>query len=179
VSATNFSGKEIPATVNVHIYPLHAPQKIYRKRYWQQPDMYVMKKDEFEKYFPYDEYENETQYQSWQKENAVVSAMAHTDSSGRINLQSRLQQGLYVVEAISKDKDGIEVKDIAYIELYDNTSASLPYAQINWSKNISTVVQPGEKARMLVGTSDENVFLYRLQNEISIPVHIMNTIIFS
>jgi hypothetical protein len=68
-----------------------------------------------------------------------------------------LKQGWYAVEAITKDKDGNEVKDIEYVQLYDEQSASPPSPQTNWRVAVKDNGQPGEKAKLVLGTSEKDV----------------------
>ena len=62
-------------------------KRLIRNRYWQRPDQFVMSKEEYIKLFPNDEYDNETDYKSWEKEKQVFEK---TDSS-RENTEFRIQ----------------------------------------------------------------------------------------
>ena len=48
VNTTNMSGAFEPAQGKVEIYKLKQPQKTYRERIWNKPDIYSIKKEEFE-----------------------------------------------------------------------------------------------------------------------------------
>ncbi|MEO7529769.1 MAG: MG2 domain-containing protein, partial [Sediminibacterium sp.] len=65
IAATNLSHEKEPTNVQVTIYPLQAPDRLIRKRYWQQPDQFIFSEKEFIQYFPTDEYANETSYLTW------------------------------------------------------------------------------------------------------------------
>lgn len=160
VSTQNLSGAKVAAKVNLNVYPLKMPAKVYRSRYWQRPDQFVMDKADYEKLFPYDEYENESDYHEWQKGESVFSDSLNTADAAFIKINgSSLKQGWYAVQATTKDKDGNEVKDEQYVQLYDEQSTSLPSMQTEWSIPVKDVGQPGEKAKLLLGTNEKDVFV--------------------
>ena len=160
VNTQNLAGQNVPAEVSIKIFPLTTPSKLYRERYWNQPDQYVMTHDEFEKYFPYDVYASETDYKTWQKKNEIVNDQLNTATTASYQLPTgKFAQGWYTVEAITHDKDGQEIKQIKYIQLYDKQSASLPSPQNNWSDVITASVNIGETAKMVIGSSASDVYV--------------------
>ncbi len=151
------------------MYALQTPDRLTRKRYWSKPDQFAMSKVEFLQHFPNDEYNDETDYQNWPKQHVVVTENINTDTASKFNIHpAALTQGWYVLEAITKDKDGQEVKEIKYIQLYDIKSASLPAPQYNWSNIILNSVQPGDTAKLLIGSSSNDLFL--VQNTVRIAL---------
>ncbi len=40
------------ATVTLNAYPLQAPQRQFRSRYWEQPDEFVLTEEEYHRLFP-------------------------------------------------------------------------------------------------------------------------------
>ena len=159
ITTKNNAGENIPAKVDVHISLLQSPAKAYRKRLWQQPDQFVMSREVYATYFPYDEYEKEADCHEWKKLDAVVKDTFNTASTSDYKLKTgNLKQGWYCIEARTKDKDGNEVKDVRYIQVYDLSAAGLPSPQINFSHAISNSGTPGDKTQLLLGTSETNVF---------------------
>jgi hypothetical protein len=59
------------AQVNISIHKLTAPTRKFRNRYWQQPDQFVMSKEEYYKLFPYDIYSDENDITKWAREKKV------------------------------------------------------------------------------------------------------------
>ncbi|HEV8080345.1 MAG TPA: alpha-2-macroglobulin family protein, partial [Chitinophagaceae bacterium] len=160
VSTKNLSGEFEPAKVEIRIYKLQTPQRLIRSRYWSQPDQFVMSEEEFLKNFPHDEYKDENKKETWQKGDLVFSKIDSTKAVGSWQLTvGSLQQGWYVVEATAKDKYGQDVKDIKYFQLYDMKAPSLPAPAYSWNTTIKNVVEPGEKAQFISGTSANDVFL--------------------
>jgi hypothetical protein len=60
IRTENMAGEFEPAKVNVKITKLKEEKRLIRKRYWERPDQFIMSKEEYIKYFPNDEYDNET-----------------------------------------------------------------------------------------------------------------------
>ena len=159
ITTKNNAGENIPAKVNITVSRLQTPAKAYRKRLWQQPDQFVMNKETFASFFPYNEYEKEDDYHNWKKEKTVIEDTFSTATTSSYKLPSAgLPQGWYCIEATAKDKDGNQVKDVRYVQLYDMNAAGLPSPQIAFSQVINSTGAPGDKARLLLGTSEQNVF---------------------
>ncbi len=158
IGTTNMAGEFEPAKVTVTISKLKEEKRLIRKRYWQRPDQFVMSKDEYIKLFPFDEFDNETDYKTWEKEQKVFESTASTDSSSKFQIpNSKFLNGFYVVEVSTKDKEGQGVKDLQYIELYDEKSNQLSRPQYLWTEG-SKPIEPGEKATIKLGTSANNIY---------------------
>ena len=162
VSSKNLSGEFEPTKVDVKIYALQTPQRLIRNRYWNQPDQFILIKEEFLKYFPNDEYKDESKKETWAKGEIVFEVRDSTNSNS-IPLQagqnSKFIQGWYVVEATAKDRYGEDVKDVKYFQLYDMKAASLPAPAYFWNTTIKNTVEPEERAQFISGTSADDVFL--------------------
>ena len=160
VSTKNLSGEFEPSKVDLKIYKLHPPQRLIRSRYWAQPDEFIMSKEEFIKYFPNDEYQDDNKKESWPKGEMVFSKTDSTRAIGNWQLTTgNFAQGWYVAEATSKDKYGQDVKDVKYFQLYDMKAASLPAPSYTWNTTIKNLVEPGEAAQFISGTSANDVFV--------------------
>ncbi|MEJ7589379.1 MAG: alpha-2-macroglobulin family protein [Ferruginibacter sp.] len=99
------------ANVNVAIYKIIAPNKIYRVRYWEMPDQFVMSKDEYAGYFPYDLYKDENQKDKWPLGEKISENNDSTSIAGEWKLSNvPLISGWYKIIASTIDKYGEEVK---------------------------------------------------------------------
>ena len=65
IRTQNMNDEYEPATVKVTISKLKEEKRLIRDRYWERPDQFVMSKAEYISNFPYDEYDNETDYRTW------------------------------------------------------------------------------------------------------------------
>jgi hypothetical protein len=159
ISTTNMAGEFQPANVNVTISKLKDEKRLIRNRYWQRPDQFVMNKVDYIKLFPNDEYDNETDFKSWIKEETVFKGADSTKANSPFTIHhSPFQPGIYIVEVSTKDKDGQEVKDIKYIELYDEKVNKLNHSEYLWAEG-SRPIEPGEKTTIKVGSSADNIYL--------------------
>ena len=158
VSTRNIAGTAESATVTISISKLQAPGRLIRNRFWQQPDQFTMSKDEFIKAFPYDEYQNESDYRGWAKEKTYFTK-TDTANSPFLIANSQFPQGWYAVEASTKDKYGSEVKDIKYIQIYDEKSKALPSPMFTWSAQKNSSLEPGETSVITVGSAASNIYL--------------------
>ena len=160
VSSKNLSGEPEPVKADVKIYKLQPPERLIRQRLWEQPDKFILTKDEFIQYFPHDEYTDESKKESWPKTNLVYQKDDSTNQSSTFNIQpSTFNQGWYVVEATAKDNYGQDVKDVKYFQVYDKKAVSLPAPSYIWNFAEKNYVEPGETAHLVTGTSADDVFL--------------------
>jgi len=159
IRTENMAGEFEPAKVNVTITKLKEEKRLIRKRYWERPDQFVMSKEEYIKYFPNDEYDNETDFKSWGKGEKVFEKADSVKDDGKWKMANgKIGTGFYMVEISTKDKNGEEVKDIQYIELFDEKSKQLNSPAYLWTKG-SKPIEPGEKTEIELGTSANDLFV--------------------
>jgi hypothetical protein len=160
VRTENMNREFQKATVTISVSKLIPEQRLIRNRYWRQPDQFVFTKEEYIRLFPHDEYKDENNKQTWVKGEIVFTT---TDSS-RSNyvfplLKASLLPGHYAIEATTKDKEGNEVKDVKYFEVYHLQKQSLTKPEYLWAINKNASIEPGEKTSVLIGSSASNVYL--------------------
>ncbi len=170
IKTENLSGEFEPTAVDVAIYKLKSPDRLIRERYWQQPDQFVMSKEEYLKYFPNDEFSNETIKQTWEKTDKVFEQSDSTRQNAVFVIHhAPLANGWYLIEANAKDKYGEAVKNIQYIQLYDSKTLEPANPQYNWVFNNYQMVMPGNNAIMNIGSSANNVFVIEKKSEAGTP----------
>ncbi len=159
ISTTNMAGEYEPAKVNVTITRLKEEKRLIRSRYWERPDQFVMSKEEYIQNFPNDEYDDESDYRSWEKGEKVFEKADSTKENSQWSIvNSQFKPGIYTIEVTTKDKNGEEVKDVKYIELYDEKNNQLTTPQYLWTEG-SKPIEPGEKTSISLGTSADNLFI--------------------
>jgi hypothetical protein len=162
IRTTNLAGEAQPAVVTVAIYKLNAPQRLIRERYWQQPDLHIMSREEYLRYFPYDEYSNESKKESWERQDKVLERTDSASASFRLSRALQPQNfapGWYAIEVTTRDKYGEQVKDIKYVQLTDNKTGVPASPSYNWETVSAQVKEPGETATVQVGSSARDVFM--------------------
>jgi len=167
ITTENLNGEFQNATVEVKVSRLLPEERMIRRRLWQQPSQYIMSKEEFIRYFPNDEYKDELDKTTWQKETLFTK----TDTARRsgefvLNNQS-LSAGHYQIEIIAKDKAEQEVKDVRFVELYDPASNKLNTPDYFWANTSSKAVEPGQKDTLAIGSSASQVFLVQQRTDMS------------
>lgn len=166
LSSRNLSGEWQETKVAITIYPLKAPQRLIRNRYWEKPDQFIFSETEYIKLFPYDEYKDESDYRNWQKLAKVYTDTATTTAGFKFQISNqKFEPGIYAVEATAIDKDGGEVKAIEYVQLYDSKSKNIPVPAYQWQTGVNDAVQPGEMAKLLQGTAASDVFVIQQVNK--------------
>ncbi|MEI9943497.1 MAG: alpha-2-macroglobulin family protein [Chitinophagaceae bacterium] len=159
IRTENMSGEFEPATVKVVITKLKEEKRLIRERFWERPDQFVMNKEEYVKNFPYDEYDNETDQTSWEKGGVVFERTDSVNANSEFGIMnSEFKPGFYIIEVSTTDKNGEEVKDIKYIELYNEKSNQLSKPEYLWTQNAKPI-EPGETTSVKLGTAADNLFV--------------------
>jgi len=166
VTTQNLIGEFEPAKVHITISRLHSPERLIRKRYWQQPDLFVLSEEAFANAFPHDEYVNETDYRNWPKTEKIYEATDSTRAGEKIGIRNtNFLEGWYIVEATTRDRYGEEIKDVQYIALHDEKSKK-PFSQrYAWSTQKNGVIQPGETSTITIGSSANDLFVIQQINK--------------
>ncbi len=160
IRTQNMNGEYEPATVKVTISQLKEEKRLIRDRYWERPDQFIMSKAEYISHFPYDEYDNERDYKTWEKAQQVFSKTDSAKASGEWKIvNGNYDPGFYIIEMETKDKNGELVKDVKYIELFDEKSNQLNRPDYLWTGVMKTTVEPGEMAKVELGTAADNLFV--------------------
>ena len=160
IRTQNMNGEYEPAKVKVTITKLKEEKRLIRDRYWERPDQFVMSKEAYIKNFPYDEYDNESDFKSWGKGEIALEKTDSALVSGKWVVGSgKYSPGFYIIEMETKDKDGETVKDVKYIELFDEKSNQLNRPDYLWTGINKTTVEPGETAKVELGTAADNLFV--------------------
>lgn len=165
VQVQNLSGKNIAAAVRIKMTPLESPSRLIRERYWSAPDQFVMNKQEYLKYFPNDEYGEESSPAMWPEKATVINEIYTTPATdvevtkgGGYTLPRAVQEGWYKVEASIIDGQDT-LKDVAYIQILNNKQNSLLTPLYMWAHASSTTLTAGDTLQLLTGTSAEKMHI--------------------
>lgn len=160
VSAKSKFGQKVATNIQLKITALHAPQRLIRERFWNEPDTFVFSQEEYGQHFPYDEYKNETDLKTWTKGNIVFETAINTANTDTV-LLPQLPQGNYVIEMVAKDKNNNEIKDETFTELYSNTSNDFATPTFDWNSFLekNKLYQPNDTATAVLGSSCKDVFV--------------------
>ena len=158
IKSTNLNDVFESTKMTVLIEKLHSPERIFRSRYWETPDQFVMSKEDYYNYFPHDVYASENKVEEWSTENIFLNFTDSAQKDGSIRLPSyKIEPGWYKITATTFDKYGGKVNAKMFFEIINNlpTALSSPI-QIN-IKNKEA--QPGEQISYEINTSYDQVWL--------------------
>jgi uncharacterized protein YfaS (alpha-2-macroglobulin family) len=160
ISTTNTNGLFEKTTVNVVMYKLQEPNKMFRKRYWEQPDLFTMNKGEYYQSFPYDVYADEDQMGKWELGEKAIDKSDTTKKDFKFKMRdAKLNGGWYKIVATSKDKYGEEVKAEKFIQLAAS-SGQLAVGKEPINVDVKKqIVEPGEKIAYSITTGFEKIWL--------------------
>ena len=180
LTATNLNGRTTPTAITLNIQQLKQPDRLFRKRAWEKPDLMGMTEKEFHSDFPNDIYSDENIVTNWPVEQEILKEEINTatDSIFRFSqIATRLadgkwvtangavfQEGNYLLTLTAKDPFGEVVEKKIPFVIYEPSAASAPVQEIDWYVPVKTKGEPGEKAKFLIGTKAENVkVLYEIR----------------
>ncbi len=169
----NTNGTPEDAKGNIEIYKLLEPDKIFRSREWGKSDVFLMTKEQYYADFPHDIYSDEDNMYKWQRGEKVFEGNfdTHSDKELMIPKLHDWKPGYYVMEAHTKDKFGVDVKDVKYFTLFSDKGRELPGNNPDFFSIIKDEGEPGEKASFLIGSKENDVkVIYELQ-EPGMPLH--------
>ncbi|BDQ10811.1 alpha-2-macroglobulin family protein [Sediminibacterium sp. TEGAF015] len=130
----DLNGKTKYIPVQSAIYKLTEPDQFVRKKYWERSDLHIYDSLTYRKYFPQDEYNQETEIANW-----PVATIA-TD----IN---KLEAGTYKVIATAVDSFGLTLKTVQYLQVI-NTEKNKSYPN-HFQYYSTTTKKPGDTLQII------------------------------
>lgn len=155
VRSTNLNNIEEKTTAIVSIQQLKSPGRIFRERYWEQPDQFTMSKDEYYGYFPYDVYKNENEVSHYEEGAKLLEKTDSTNKSMALG-NTPLAAGWYKITATAMDKYGQEAKAIQYVQLTDNSPNTTEAITVSTDK---TTAEPGENVRFTLSSGLHKIWV--------------------
>ncbi len=168
VSTRNLNGELVENSGNIAIFKLQAPECPLRVRPWKAPDYKSSTKEEFKKLFPHDAFQNEDDFRNWKKSNSILEASYdtketkdNTKGTAEIGLKNlkKWETGKYIIELKTKDKFGQEVKDITYINVFDQSEKSIAdnkLFEITTDKNAYAI---GDDVLLKISSASEDIVI--------------------
>ncbi len=161
LTTTNLGGRPTPALVSVSWQRLRQPERIFKSRMWNRPDINLSGKEEFYSWFPNDVYNNDDDPAGWERERPLFNKIFDTKNDSVLHLPSlssgQLRPGYYLVTAKSVDPFGQPVKREFYFIVFDPSSGSLPVNTLNWFVPMKISGNPGETVKFLIGSEEQDV----------------------
>lgn len=158
ISSTNMNGIHEKAKVTITMHKMQEPGRMFRNRYWQMPDQFVMTKEEYYKLFPYDVYADEDQVNKWTVGTKVLETTDTTSANATFNLRNNnFANGWYKIIATTTDKYGEAVKAEKFIRLSNGKETKID-EPILVTVNKKTA-EPGDKINYNIQTGFDKIWL--------------------
>lgn len=161
----NFAGNSVPALINTKLFYLKDPHKLYKKRYWDNPDVFSISKEKHDKLFPFDPYQNEDKISNWEIERKMLDRTDSSSESGKYTLGfSQLPSGWYKLIASAKDISGDTIRVEKILMITDgngNFSGTRPPISITSDRE---TIQPGEKGTISISSGFDQIFTINTRN---------------
>jgi uncharacterized protein YfaS (alpha-2-macroglobulin family) len=179
IYTTNLNGQFEPTKGKIEIHKLKEPGRVFRNRQWERPDKFLMSKEEYYAAFPKDLYDEEDNVFKWERGEKVLETTFENVSSSSGSVLSPKSNtrndtlhlknirhwapGFYVMEAHSTDRFGEDVKTISYFSVFSEKETQLATSETDYFNILKSDGEPGEKARILLGSKEEVKVLYELE----------------
>lgn len=162
VMATNLNGEEEPVKVSVNIMKLQAPERIYKDREWELPDVLLLSESDFRQKFPNFAYKDENDPDTWKSSEIRHQSVINTGEKKELVLDQLAQwpRGQYKAVLSATDRFGGEVKITKYFKVYSPSAGSPPTPAANWFVLTENTAKPGDTVELLIGTSFKDAHIH-------------------
>ncbi|MDD4602371.1 MAG: alpha-2-macroglobulin family protein [Bacteroidales bacterium] len=161
IKTTNLNGKPTPVNMTITLRQLRQPDRAFKPRLWEQPDRPLMTRTEFYSQFPYDIYGDENNPATWHKTNTLFIKTWNTASDSLLNFRNTStiirNPGSYQLTLSAVDPFGEKIETNTFFTVYDPSSKEVPEQTINWFVPLKTSGEPGENAKFLIGSKEDNI----------------------
>jgi len=172
LKTTNLEGKPVAAQGQLTIFRLRQPNGIQSERPFAPPDRPIIPKSEFSKTFPNITYSTEQEFTHWPTDAEVKRLSFDTHQAVSVSLAELniTTPGVYKMVFKSSDAFGEPVETTQYTVAFDAGSGELPYRTDCWFTPLDDTCEPGQKARIVIGSAYNNI---RALVQVSLPGKIL------
>ncbi len=117
-----------------------------RKKYWGKSDLHLFDEATYKKYFPYDEYQNEADQDSWRIEEIATPI-------------NKVETGMYKIKATAIDSFGLPITSEKIITIYDVNEGTKSNQSFHYYSNNYT--NPGDSILSVINYPIENTYVTR------------------
>ena len=157
VRTTNLNGVPLRSNLSVIIEKLDVPGKVFRPRYWEDPEFQTIDSIQHSRLFPYDPYRNEHRPENWKVERTIHTRNSSTNNEGSFkDSLSLLKEGWYRIRVKATSTSGDTIESVEFFEVTgDRTSQPLI------SGLSSASARPGENLKVSVMTGFDKLRVIR------------------
>ncbi len=163
ISTENLNGHHTPALVTITLKQLHQPDRSFKPRLWERPDIITIPRDEFYLQFPHDIFNDENNPAKWAEETQIFEQILNTATDSILNICHPLSlinsPGSYKLTLSAMDPFGEKIESTTFFTAYHPDSKEVPIQTMNWFVPLKTTGEPGDTAQFLVGSKEDNINL--------------------
>lgn len=154
----NANGVKIKAKGTFRFVKLKDPEYVLRNRLWTLPDKKLYSKEEWEKKFSGNEYDNPIAIYQFKELQTLYSGKfdTQTDTAIAIPNANTCLPGAYMLEFIAKDSKGKDVRHKTYFTIYSEGIDKVPTAEPLFVSVRKHRFVPGETAKIILGSAFDN-----------------------
>ncbi|MFC4263540.1 alpha-2-macroglobulin [Ferruginibacter yonginensis] len=157
ITSNNINNDFVKTPIQVKVIALKAPNKFFRERYWEVPDVFLMDKTTYYTNFPDDLYANENDPATWEQGDVVYQKNDTTSAMGKWQWSSSLQLGWYKFVVTTLSTDGTTITAERFVEIMN--AASILNDEAIKITTAKKMVQPGEALPYTISTAFDKVWL--------------------
>ena len=143
ISATDLNDIKISANGHVELHKLVQDKNMYRKRFWPQPDQYIIPESDYKNWFPTDVYKDEDKIILWKTEKIILNTGFKSENP--IKLNELPDPGIYKLIAKAKDAYNQETIYETYFWVNDAKNKVYPKNEPLLSIQNASKLQPGQE----------------------------------
>ncbi len=156
VRVQDLNGNTLDVPMDVRITRLRTPLTPLRDRTWEQPDRHILTAAQFKERFPQDEYADENDPLTWQKEAVMMERSAWLANGKPLALAgiTSWDVGSYLIEVSAVDSEGDTVHVQKAVTVYDPAVQHTGF--VNEAFHVEAVkakAEPGGKVVLLVSSA--------------------------
>jgi uncharacterized protein YfaS (alpha-2-macroglobulin family) len=164
INSNNLNDQPLAAKVEVKMELLTSPRRPFVSRYWNAPDSQLLKKEEFNRLFPYYAYKNEDKIENWVVKKKVYDekfqTVAPLSKDGNLlqipNLKD-FMPGAYRMTLTAKDASGEMIETVEHFTVYDPTDKLIPTNSTLFTVFENKTLEVGDNAEFSLGTAEESL----------------------
>lgn len=158
ISTTNLNGQHQSTAVQIEIHQLQAPKKLLLPKQWGKSTQFYIPKNEYQQLFENEAYNNENDFNTWQKGEKVFDEKITTQPQSVVQLKklNQLNAGMYVAELKATDQFGQEVKWLKYFEITDWKTAKIAIPTIFTAEASTNTAEVNQKLQVRIASSAPN-----------------------
>ncbi|MCZ2140516.1 MAG: alpha-2-macroglobulin, partial [Bacteroidia bacterium] len=166
VYASNLNGAVLASDIDLSLKKLKSPQQVLRTRLWEKPEYYSISENDYRKYFPLDEYNDENNYLNWEEEKTIWTQRFKSNDKNAQAISKPNEDAWYVLEAKTIDKDKNQIVEKKYIRLYKDNGTALPDEKL-LIKTSKEKVEPEENTDLQILTPYSKTYMIYECNQAS------------